>query len=140
MSLTADVGDAGEAGDTEDAGSVEVRVLVMPGDYQGSVRFWTEGVGLAVHETFDDAAGVLLALGPGVYLELLAAPPGEGPVARQERVQLSVRVTDADAAHRRLARRALRPSEPVHQPWGHRSFEVADPDGHRLTLFEVLGG
>lgn len=114
--------------------SGEVRILLVPGDYAASARFWTELMGLAVHEVFDDDDGMLLKLGPGVLLELLAE--GDGP--RPPGLQLGARVADIAAEHRRLAAAGCMVTAPQDQPWGHRNFVVAAPDGVELTLFEVV--
>jgi hypothetical protein len=115
--------------------SGEVRVLLVPGDYLASRRFWTETVGLAVHEEFDDGGGVLLTLGPGVLLELLAE--GDGP--RPPGLRIGMRVDDVVAEHGRLAAAGCAVTDPLLQPWGHWNTTLSAPDGVELTLFEVVG-
>lgn len=48
---------------------------------------------------------------------------------------LFLRVSDVDAAHRRMTESGITPeSEPTDQPYGLRDFAVVDLDGHRITL------
>jgi len=48
------------------------------------------------------------------------------------------RVDDADAHHRMLQAQGLSADPPRDAPWGERFFHVTDPDGHELSLAELL--
>jgi catechol 2,3-dioxygenase-like lactoylglutathione lyase family enzyme len=111
----------------------QVRVLVTPEDYDTSLAFWADVVGLEVVEAFDDGGGALLALGAGALLELLREGGADPGGAR-----LAAEVDDALAWYQRLAEAGAAVGDPAVQPWGHRSFTVRDPGGMIVTLFEVL--
>src|SRR6266576_3246831 len=48
------------------------------------------------------------------------------------------RIDDADAHHRMLQAQGLSVDPPRDAPWGERFFHVTDPDGHELSLAELL--
>jgi catechol 2,3-dioxygenase-like lactoylglutathione lyase family enzyme len=48
------------------------------------------------------------------------------------------RVDDVDAHYRALQAQGLEPESPRDAPWGERFFHVIDPDGHEISLAELL--
>jgi catechol 2,3-dioxygenase-like lactoylglutathione lyase family enzyme len=66
---------------------------------------------------------------PAVRKDASRAQKGAG-------VSLCVSVDDADAFHKDLRARGLKPSaEPHDSPWGDREFVILDPDGYKLVVF-----
>jgi len=113
-------------------GMAHTRVVIVPDDYDAQRAWYRDVLGLAVAEEFADGSGILLRLAPGALLELLRpeAAPRRGP-------RIGIEVASAELA------RAAFPDDvdatPIEaHPWGHRSFTVTDPEGGRLTFFEVL--
>jgi len=115
------------------------RVLLHPSDFDRTVRWYDEVLGLHRFREFGGAGritGVVYFLGGG-FLEV--SSPGrrqEGPVAAG--VGLWLQVRDVDAEHGRVAAlgaTVLTPPETM--PWGLRECWVADPDGLRICLVQV---
>lgn len=119
----------------------ELRVLFRVADFDASVRFYQDLLGLERLKSWarDTGCGVILRAGPGRTIELLGAPPGKvQAVDRLPRgVTLWVRVDDVDEWYARLqAAGAPIARELADDPWGTRSFGLDDPDGTRVWLFE----
>ena len=115
------------------------RVLLYPADFDRSVRFYTDTLGLRVYREYGTGGrvtGVVLFLGGG-FLELASGrrPP------EQRGILLWLQVPDVDAEHARLRAGGVEITEaPADMPWGLREMEVPDPDGTRLRLVEVPEG
>jgi catechol 2,3-dioxygenase-like lactoylglutathione lyase family enzyme len=118
------------------------RVLVRARDYQRSVAFYRDGLGLAVVREFGAGGrvtGTVFALGGGA-LEVSAGPPSAAgqPAAAGPSVQLWLQVRDAAAAHAELAGRGVPVLQPPRrEPWGLVEMWVVDPDGVRIAVVEV---
>lgn len=115
------------------------RVLLRPADFEASLRFYEEVVGLCRSREFGDTPrrGVVFFLG-GAELELTETPPGESPGPRPSGVRLWLRVADSRAVCEELAGRgAPLLAEPERKPWGLVEGSVADPDGLELVVVEV---
>jgi catechol 2,3-dioxygenase-like lactoylglutathione lyase family enzyme len=51
-----------------------------------------------------------------------------------------LRVDDVDAYHAELQGKGLQPLDAVtDKPWGMREFGIKTPDGHRITVGQVIG-
>lgn len=112
------------------------RVLIAPTDFQRSVEFYQETLGLQIYREFGAAGrqtGVVFFLGGG-YLEL----SGSGSTSAMGSVTLWLQVPDLAVEHERLAAAGVTIIEPPRRmPWGLDEMWAADPDGHRLCLVEV---
>lgn len=114
---------------------VSSRVLLRPTDFDRSVRFYEQVLGLVRYREWGEAPhrGVMYFLGGG-FLELTEGggwPPPQG-------VKLWLQVPDLEAAARELEAAGvelLRP--PRLEPWGLLEAAVCDPDGLELILVEV---
>ena len=111
------------------------RVLLYPADFERSIRFYGDTLGLRVYREygFDGrVTGVVFFLGGG-FLEV-TSQRGDGPGS----TRLWLQVHDLDAEHARLAAAGVTISEPpADMPWGLREMSFSDPDGTPLTLVEV---
>jgi predicted enzyme related to lactoylglutathione lyase len=111
------------------------RVIITPGDFATSRRFYEETLGLRIYREFgvDGATtGVVYFLGGG-FLELSpgGSPGGDG-------LTLWLQVADLGAEHARLASAGVAFDEaPRTMPWGLLEARLRDPDGVRLILVEV---
>ncbi|MEZ0362739.1 VOC family protein [Mycobacterium sp. pUA109] len=110
------------------------RVLFRPADYQRSLRFYRDEIGLAVAR--DYGAGTVLYAGQSL-IELAGhgrpeEPEGRFPGALWLQVR-DVRATQAELEGRGvpIAREARR------EPWGLHEMHVTDPDGVTLIFVEV---
>jgi len=107
------------------------RVLVRPADFDRSVGFYRDVVGLPIYREF--AGGVVFFLGGG-YLEV----SGNGGRPANEKLQVWLQVRDVDSAYRELEAAGVEIIEiPVDKPWGLREMRAIDPDGVRLVFVEV---
>ena len=107
------------------------RVLLRPTDYERSVGFYRDQLGLAIYRDF--GSGVVFFLGGG-FLEV----SGRSEEPAGTNVQLWLQVRDADASCRQLREAGvtiLRP--PRTEPWGLREGWIVDPDGVRIAVIEV---
>jgi predicted enzyme related to lactoylglutathione lyase len=107
------------------------RVLLRPLDYERSVAFYRDTLGLAIFREF--GAGIVFFMGVG-FLEI----SGRAENAPGPNIRLWMQVRDVDATHLELAGRGvpiLR--EPVTEPWGLREMWIADPDGVSIAIIQV---
>ena len=110
---------------------LQSRVLYRPVDYQTSVAFYRDVVGLHVFREW--ATGTVFFLG-GALLELSRSA---APVT-DDKLSLWLHVRDVDAEFHRLADAGVEVVEgPVDEPWGLREARVRDPDGLMLVLVEI---
>ncbi|MBN1249976.1 MAG: VOC family protein [Anaerolineae bacterium] len=91
--------------------------------------------------THPDNAGALLSPGKGVgqmAVEILDYKGRPFRTSAPSNVDLSLEVRDVDAWHDRLRKQGIPiVAELEDKPWGHRAFSVEDPDGMRVTIYEV---
>jgi len=116
----------------------EFRVVFTAADYDATVAFFSETMGLEILRSFEDGGrGTILLAGDG-QIEVFAAP-NDSAVTGVSGVALAWEVVDADAEHARiLAKGGSVHGAPSMKPWGHKSFVVDGPDGWTVTLFEVV--
>lgn len=111
---------------------LQSRVLLRPVDYDRSVAFYRDVVGLHIYREW--ATGTVFFLGGG----LLELSRSGGPVT-DDKLSLWLQVRDVDAEFDRLAAAGVTVVEaPVLEPWGLREARVRDPDGLQLILVEIL--
>jgi catechol 2,3-dioxygenase-like lactoylglutathione lyase family enzyme len=111
------------------------RLLVHPGDFERSRRFYGETLGLAVFREWGEGAegGVVFYLGAGL-LEL----SGASSEAPSSAIRLLLQVRDVRAEWRRLVALGVPiDSEPEVKPWGLVEMTLRDPDDLVLVLVEV---
>ncbi|HET9770122.1 MAG TPA: VOC family protein [Acidimicrobiia bacterium] len=111
---------------------LQSRVLLRPVDYDRSVAFYRDVVGLHIYREW--ATRTVFFLGGG----LLELSRSGGPVT-DDKLSLWLQVRDVDAEFDRLAAAGVTVVEaPVLEPWGLREARVRDPDGLQLILVEIL--
>ena len=123
----------------------EFRFVFYPSDYERSVEFYRDELGLRVTGGWDRAPGDRGALleAAGGIVELLEGPgaddaPHEAGPPRG--AWIAIEVDDVDRAFEQLRARRMRIAEELDdKPWGHRSFAVRDPDGLLVVLFQITG-
>lgn len=106
------------------------RVLLRPGDFDRSVRFYRDTLGLGVYREF--RGGVVFFTGGG-FLEL----SGRGGPVGDDKVSLWFQVRDVAAAAAGLPGEVDVVEPPEDKPWGLREMRIRDPDGVLLVLVEV---
>ena len=110
---------------------LQSRVLYRPVNYERSVAFYRDVLGLQVFREW--ATGTVFFLGGG----LLELSRSAGPVT-DDKLSLWLQVRDVDAEFARLSAAGVTAVEaPVDEPWGLREARVRDPDGLMLILVEI---
>ncbi len=111
------------------------RVLLRPVDFERSLRFYAETLGLHIYREWGSGLtrGTVFFLG-GAFLEL----SGSSDAQSSEKVNLWLQVRDVDAVGRELEAAGVDVVEPpVDKPWGLRETRVRDPDGLMIVIVEV---
>ena len=124
---------------------LELRVALTAGDYERSVKFYCEGLGLEPAQLWDNGQGHALILEMGrATLEIFDEAHAESidQIEAEKRVSGQIRfalqVPDVEAAMERLlAHGATLVHPPVLTPWGDYNVRLQDPDGMQITLFQV---
>ena len=114
---------------------LQSRVLLRPQDFERSVQFYEEQLGLVRYREWGDPPhrGVVYFLGGG-YLELTESGTGLEP----DGVRLWLQVADLAAAVRELHTAGIAiDEEPESKPWGLLEATIHDPDGLPLILIET---
>lgn len=116
----------------------EFRVVYVASDYDATLAFFVDVMGLAVVREFTDGGkGCIVAAADG-QIEFFAPDAGWGPPGVSG-ARLAWEVESARAAHERLlSAGAAVIQPPTTQPWGHVNLAVEGPDGWVITLFEVI--
>ena len=110
---------------------LQSRVLYRPIDYERSVAFYRDVLGLHVYREW--GSGTVFFLGGG----LLEISRSAGPVT-EDKLSFWLQVRDVDAEFARLAAAGVEVVEaPVDEPWGLREARLRDPDGLLLVVVEI---
>jgi predicted enzyme related to lactoylglutathione lyase len=111
------------------------RVLLHPNDFERSLRFYSESLGLHIYREWGSGSnrGVVFFLGGG-FLEL----SGSSHTTANENVGLWLQVRDVDAVGDALKETREDVIElPTDKPWGLREMQIRDPDGLRIVIVKV---
>ena len=111
------------------------RVLLHPKDFERSLRFYSESLGLHIYREWGSGSnrGVVFFLGGG-FLEL----SGSSHTTANENVGLWLQVRDVDAVGDALKETREDVIElPTDKPWGLREMQIRDPDGLSIVIVEV---
>ncbi|MGH8990413.1 MAG: VOC family protein [Acidimicrobiia bacterium] len=115
-------------------------VVLVVGDLDASLRFWTGLLGLPLgHRSGPyaqlDTGTTRLALYQRDAMAATLGRPLEPPAPAAPGFEVGFKVPDVDAAYAELVAGGARPvSPPADQPWGQRTAYLADPDGHLVEL------
>jgi len=110
------------------------RMLLRPADYQRALRFYRDGIGLAIAREYP--GGTVFYAGQSL-IEIAghgAPPPGSPPFPGALWLQVrDLYTTQAELADRnvQITREARR------EPWGLHEMHVTDPDGVTLIFVQV---
>jgi len=121
-----------------------MRVALTSVDFQRSVDFYCNGLGIEPAARWNNAQGQALVLDLGhATLELFDESQAETVdnievgVRLSGQVRFALQVPDLDSAVERLvAHGATLLHPPVLTPWGDRNARLQDPDGMHITLFQ----
>lgn len=122
---------------------LEFRIALTVEEYDEALRFYRDGLGLQVEESWErpDGSGTILDAGRAT-LEVLSTAMTE-TVDRIEAggrvsgaVRFAIKVDDPAAVGQKLVAAGAEPvGGPVETPWGDTNVRVRAPDGMQLTLF-----
>ncbi len=135
------VASVGDAASGKDRG-VEIlssRILVRPADFDRTLHFYRDVLGLAIYREFGSAEhpGTVFFLGQG-FLEVSGSSGPPELLAATAPVVIWLQVRDVRAEHRRLAAAGVGIIRaPVTEPWGLIELWIEDPDGRQLVLVEI---
>lgn len=124
----------------------ELRVAFTTSDYERSVKFYCEGLGIEPAAIWDNGQGQALVVNMGkATLEIFDETQAEtidqleagNRVSGQ--IRFALQVPDLETAMKRLlAHGAALVHPPVTTPWGDYNVRLQDPDGMQITLFQVM--
>jgi len=125
---------------------LELRVALTAKDYERSVKFYCEGLGIEPAQLWNNGQGRALILEMGdATLEIFDETQAEtiDQIEAEKRVsgqiRFAIQVPDLEAAiERLLAHGATLVHPPVITPWGDHNARLQDPDGMQITLFKKL--
>ena len=126
---------------------LELRVALTTTDYERSVKFYCDGLGIEPAAIWNNDGGQALMLNMGnATLEIFDEKQAQviDQLEAEKRVSGQIRfalqVPDLQAALKRLlAHGATLVHPPVTTPWGDYNVRLQDPDGMQITLFQVSG-
>jgi catechol 2,3-dioxygenase-like lactoylglutathione lyase family enzyme len=107
-------------------------------DYEASIRFYGEGLGLPVEHAWDRGAdrGSIFRAADG-FIEVVSNSMGlRGPHG----IGVAIQTEDVESRYRGVVSSGLvAEREAEDSPWGTREFFLLDPDGYAVTFFEERG-
>ena len=124
----------------------ELRVALTTSDYERSVKFYCDGLGIEPAAIWNNGQGQALVLNMGkatleIFDEAQAETIDQIEVGRRisRQIRFALQVPDLKAAMERLlAHGATLVHPPIMTPWGDHNARLQDPDGMQITLFQVL--
>ena len=123
---------------------LELRVALTAGDFERSVKFYCDGLGLEPADIWNNGQGQALILDMGkATLEIFDETQAQtiDQIETEQRVSGQIRfalqVPDLKMAMERLlAHGAILVHPTVKTPWGDFNVRLQDPDGMQITLFQ----
>jgi catechol 2,3-dioxygenase-like lactoylglutathione lyase family enzyme len=122
-----------------------LRVALTVKDYERSIKFYCDGLGIEPAAIWNNDGGRALMLNMGsatleIFDETQAQVIDQLEVEQRisGQVRFALQVPDLQAATERLlAHGATLVHAPVRTPWGDYNVRLQDPDGLQITLFQV---
>ena len=123
---------------------LELRVALTSRDYERSIKFYCDGLGIEPAAIWNNGGGRALILDMGsatleIFDEIQAQTIDQ--IEAEQRISGQVRfaleVPDLKAAMERLLEHgATLVHPPIITPWGDYNVRLQDPDGMQITLFQ----
>jgi len=123
---------------------LELRVALTTSDYERSVKFYCDGLGIEPAAIWNNGGGRALILDMGkatleifdeIQAETIDQLEAEQRISGQ--VRFALEVPDLKAAMERLITHgATLVHPPIITPWGDYNVRLQDPDGMQITLFQ----
>ena len=126
---------------------LELRIALTVRDYERSVKFYCDGLGIEPAAIWNNGDGHALILDMGkatleVFDEAQAETIDQLEAGKRisGQIRFALQVSDLKATMERLlAHGATLVHPPVLTPWGDYNVRLQDPDGIQITLFQVSG-
>ena len=123
---------------------LELRVALTTSDYERSIKFYCDGLGLEPAAIWNNGGGRALILDMGnATLEIFDETQAEtiDQIEAEQRISGQIRfaleVPDLKVAMERLLEHgATLVHPPIITPWGDYNVRLQDPDGMQITLFQ----
>ena len=124
---------------------LELRVALTSSDYERSVKFYCDGLGLEPAQFWNNGQGRALIINMGsatleIFDETQAQTIDQIETGQRisGQIRFALQVPDLKAAmDRLLAHGATLVHPPIITPWGDHNVRLQDPDGMQITLFQV---
>lgn len=124
---------------------LELRVALTTSDYERSVKFYCDGLGIEPSALWNNDGGRALILDMGkATLELFDETQAavvdqiEAEQRISGQIRFALQVSDLKVAMERLlAHGATLVHPPIITPWGDYNVRLQDPEGMQITLFQV---
>ncbi len=124
---------------------LELRVALTASDYERSVKFYCDGLGIEPAAIWNNGQGQALILNMGsatleVFDEAQAQTIDEIEAGKRisGQIRFALQVPDLKTAMERLlAHGATLVHPPIITPWGDYNVRLQDPDGMQITLFQA---
>ena len=124
---------------------LELRVALTVADFERSIKFYCDGLGIEPVALWNNGLGHALVLELGnatleifdeIQAETIDQIEAEQRISGQ--IRFALQVPDLNAAMERLlAHGATLVHAPVTTPWGDTNVRLQDPDGMQVTLFQA---
>jgi catechol 2,3-dioxygenase-like lactoylglutathione lyase family enzyme len=124
----------------------ELRVALTTSDFERSVKFFCDGLGIKPAAIWNNGQGQALLLNFGnatmeIFDEAQAETVDQIEAGRRVsgQIRFALQVTDLKTTMERLlAHGATMVHPPVMTSWGDYNVRLQDPDGMQITLFQKL--
>jgi len=123
-----------------------MRIALTVKDYEKSIKFYCEGLGIEPAAIWNNGDGKALMLNMGnatleVFDENQAKLIDDMEAGKRisGQIRFALQVPDLESAMKRLLEHgAILVHEPVMTPWGDYNVRLQDPDGMQITLYQVM--
>jgi lactoylglutathione lyase len=106
---------------------LELRVALTVSDYERSIKFYCDGLGIEPAAVWNNGQGRALVLNMGnAALEIFDEVQAETIDQIEAEQRISGQIRFATLIH-----------PPIITPWGDYNVRLQDPDGMQITLFQV---
>ena len=124
---------------------LELRVALTSSDYQRSLKFYCDGLGIAPAQFWNNGQGQAAILNMGnatleIFVEAQAQTIDQIETGQRVsgQIRFAILVPDLETAMQRLLDHgATLVHPPVLTPWGDNNVRLQDPDGLQITLFQA---
>jgi catechol 2,3-dioxygenase-like lactoylglutathione lyase family enzyme len=123
----------------------ELRLALTTSDFERSVKFYCDGLGIEPAAIWNNGQGQALVLNMGnatleIFDETQAETIDQIEVGRRisGQIRFALQVPDLKTTMERLlAHGATLVHPPIMTPWGDYNVRLQDPDGMQITLFQI---